>query len=246
MKADHFDQQKLLALAAEDVALGQLAHRRRTLPENAAVEAATREEAELATAVVRTETEVRDLQREVKRLEGDVETVRARVTRDQGLLDSGSVSAKQMTDLQHEMQSLARRQSDLEDQELELMEQLETAEAALAEAQEGQERVRAELERAQQLRDDALTDIADGTAQHEAARAEAAARIPADLLALYERIRTQTGSTGAAVLRARQCQGCRIELFGKELAAVRNADPHEVVRCDNCGRILVRTAESGL
>ena len=246
MKADHFDQQKLLALAAEDVALGQLAHRRRTLPENAAVETAAASERKLADALVRAETEVRDLQREVKRLEGDVETVRARVTRDQGLLDSGSVSAKQMTDLQHEMQSLARRQSDLEDQELELMEQLETAEAALAEAQEGQERVRAELERAQQLRDDALADIADGTAQHEAARAEAAARIPADLLALYERIRTQTGSTGAAVLRARQCQGCRIELFGKELAAVRNADPHEVVRCDNCGRILVRTAESGL
>jgi uncharacterized protein len=246
VKADHFDQQKLLALAAEDVALSQLAHRRRTLPENAAVEAAAEKERELAAAVVRVETEVRDLQREVKRLEGDVETVRARVTRDQGLLDSGSVAAKQMTDLQHEMQSLARRQSDLEDQELELMEQLETAEAALAEAQEGQERVRAELQRAQQLRDDALADIADGTAQHEAARAEAAARIPADLLALYERIRTQTGSTGAAVLRARQCQGCRIELFGKELAAVRNADPHEVVRCDNCGRILVRTAESGL
>jgi uncharacterized protein len=246
VKADHFDQQKLLALAAEDVALGQLAHRRRTLPENAAVEAAAEKERELAAAVVRAETEVRDLQREVKRLEGDVETVRARVTRDQGLLDSGSVAAKQMTDLQHEMQSLARRQSDLEDQELELMEQLETAEAALAEAQDGQERVRAELQRAQQLRDDALADIADGTAQHEAARAEAAARIPTDLLALYERIRTQTGSTGAAVLRARQCQGCRIELFGKELAAVRNADPHEVVRCDNCGRILVRTAESGL
>jgi predicted nucleic acid-binding Zn-ribbon protein len=156
------------------------------------------------------------------------------------------VSAKQMTDLQHEMQSLARRQSDLEDQELELMEQLETAEATLARAQEGQGTARAELERAQQLRDDALADIADGTAQHEAARTDAAARIPADLLALYERIRTQTGSTGAAVLRARQCQGCRIELFGKELAAVRNADPHEVVRCDNCGRILVRTAESGL
>jgi hypothetical protein len=196
--------------------------------------------------VVRAETEVRDLQREVKRLEGDVETVRARVTRDQGLLDSGSVSAKQMTDLQHEMQSLARRKSDLEDQELELMEQLETAEAVLAEARQGQEAAEADLERAQQLRDDVLADIADGTAQHEAARAEAAARIPADLLALYERIRTQTGGTGAAVLKARQCQGCRIELNGRELAAVRNADPHEVVRCENCGRILVRTAESGL
>ena len=246
MKADHFDQQKLLTLAAEDVALGQLAHRRRTLPENAAVQTATESERELAAAVVRAETEVRDLQREVKRLEGDVETVRARVTRDQGLLDSGSVSAKQMTDLQHEMQSLARRKSDLEDQELELMEQLETAEATLAEAQQGHETAKADLERAQQLRDDALADIADGTARHEAARTEAAARIPADLLALYERIRTQTGGTGAAVLRSRQCQGCRLELFGRELAAVRNADPHEVVRCDNCGRILVRTAESGL
>lgn len=246
MKADHFDQQKLLALAAEDIALGQLAHRRRTLPENAAVASATERERALSAAAVRAETEVRDLQREVKRLESDVDTVRARVTRDQGLLDSGSVSAKQMTDLQHEMQSLARRQSDLEDQELELMEQLETAEAGLAEARSGHEAVRAELERAEQLRDDALADIADGTAQHEAARAEAAARIPADLLALYERIRTQTGGTGAAVLKARQCQGCRIELNGRELAAVRNADPHEVVRCENCGRILVRTAESGL
>ncbi|SDO21613.1 zinc ribbon domain-containing protein [Geodermatophilus sp. DSM 45219] len=246
MKADHFDQQKLLALAAEDIALGQLAHRRRTLPENAAVESATERERELSAAVVRAETGVRDLQREVGRLEGDVETVRARVTRDQGLLDSGSVSAKQMTDLQHEMQSLARRKSDLEDQELELMEQLETAEAALAGARSGHEAVQAELERARQLRDDALADIADGTAQHETARAEAAARIPGDLLALYERVRTQTGGTGAAVLKARQCQGCRIELNGRELAAVRNADPHEVVRCENCGRILVRTAESGL
>ena len=246
MKADHFDQQKLLALAAEDVALGQLAHRRRTLPENAAVETAAASERELADAVVRAETQVRDLQREVKRLEGDVETVRARVARDQGLLDSGSVSAKQMTDLQHEMQSLARRQSDLEDQELELMEQLETAEATLAEARSGHETARAELERAEQLREDALADIADGTAQHEAARTEAAARIPGDMLALYERVRAHTGGTGAAVLKARQCQGCRIELNGRELAAVRNADPHEVVRCENCGRILVRTAESGL
>ena len=37
-----------------------------------------------------------------------------------------------------------------------------------------------------------------------------------------------------------------IELYGNELSAVRNADPHEVVRCENCGRILVRTAESGI
>jgi uncharacterized protein len=246
VKADHFDQQKLLALAAEDVALSQLAHRKRTLPELATVESAAGSEREYAEAVVRAETEVRDLQREVKRLENDVDAVRSRAAKDQKLLDSGSIAAKQMTDLQHELQSLARRQSDLEDTELELMEQLETAEGTLRQAQDGKAQAQAERERAEQLRDDALADIADATAQHEKGRQEAAATIPADLLALYERIRTQTGGTGAAMLKARQCQGCRLELFGKELAAVRNADPHEVVRCDNCGRILVRTAESGL
>jgi predicted nucleic acid-binding Zn-ribbon protein len=246
VKADHFEQQRLLDLAAEDVALTQLAHRSRTLPERAAVEAAVQTERTFTADVVRAETDVRDLDREQKRLEADVDTVRQREDKDQRLLDSGSVSPKEMTNLQHELQSLKRRQSDLEDQVLELMERREAADAALAAAQEGLARARADRERAEQLRDDALADIADGTRRHEAARAEVAGGIAAPLLSLYDRIRTQTGTTGAAVLRARACQGCRLELYGNELAAVRNADPHEVVRCENCGRILVRTAESGL
>ena len=246
MKADHFEQQKLLDLAAEDVALTQLAHRGRTLPEVAAVVAAEESERTFSADVVRAETEVKDLGREVKRMESDVETVRARETKDQRLLDSGSVSPKELTNLQHELESLKRRQSDLEDQELELMERLEVAEKTLAEAQSGLEQAKADRERAEQLRDDALADIADGTTKHTAARAEVAGGISAPLLTLYDRIRTQTGSTGAAMLKARQCQGCRLELYGNELSAVRNADPHEVVRCENCGRILVRTAESGL
>jgi uncharacterized protein len=246
VQADPTEQQRLLDLATEDVALTQLAHRRRTLPEEAAVESAAEAERTFAVEVVRTETEVRDLDREQTRLEADVETVRQREAKDQKLIDSGAVSAKEITGLQHELESLKRRQSDLEDQVLELMERREIADAALAGAREGQAKAAADLERATQLRDDALADIADGITRHEAARAEVAASVPAPLLALYDRVRAQTGTTGAALLKARQCQGCRIELFGKELAAVRSADPAEVVRCDNCGRILVRTAESGL
>jgi uncharacterized protein len=246
VKADHFEQQKLLDLAAEDVALTQLRHRRATLPEVAAVETAQEAERSFAADVVRAETEARDLQREVARFEADVEVVRQRKVRDQQRMDAGGLPAREVTALQHEMDSLARRQSDLEDQELELMERQEVADAALATAQEGLEKAKADVERAEQLRGDALADITDSTARHEAARAGVAGEISPPLLTLYDRIRTQTGTTGAAMLKARQCQGCRIELFGKELAAVRNADPHEVVRCENCGRILVRTAESGL
>jgi uncharacterized protein len=246
VQADPTDQQRLLDLAAEDVALTQLAHRRRTLPEEAAVEQAAETERSFAVEVVRTETEVRDLDREQTRLEADVETVRQREDRDQKLIDGGSVSAKDISGLQHELESLKRRQGDLEDQVLELMERREIAETALQAARDGQQQAAAELERATELRDAALADIADGIARHEAARAEVAGQVPAPLLSLYDRIRTQNGATGAAQLKARQCQGCRIELFGKELATVRSADPAEVVRCDNCGRILVRTSESGL
>jgi predicted nucleic acid-binding Zn-ribbon protein len=246
VKADHFDQQRLLALADEDVALTQLAHRRRTLPEAAAVQAALEAERALAAAMVRAETEARDLEREVKRMEGDVDVVRQRATRDQQRLEAGGLPAREVTALQHELDSLARRQGDLEDQELELMERQEAADAALRSAQEGARNAEADRARAEQLRDDALADLADATARHEKARADAAAGIPAPLLSLYDRIRQQTGTTGAALLQARQCQGCRIELNGRELGAVRAADPNEVVRCENCGRILVRTGESGL
>jgi hypothetical protein len=246
VQADHFDQQKLLALAAEDVALSQLAHRKRTLPENAAVEAAEEAQRALSGDVVRAETEVRDLDRDQKRLEADVDTVRQRATRDQQRLDSGGATPKEMTSLQHELESLARRQGDLEDQVLELMERRETADAALAAAQQGLAQAQADGKRATQLRDDALADIADQTAVHEAKRAEVAGTVGAPLLALYDRIAKQTGTTGAAHLHARRCEGCRIELYGNELSAFRNADPHTVLRCENCGRILVRTADSGL
>ena len=246
MQADHFDQQKLLALAAEDVALAQLAHRQRTIPELAAVEAAQEAQRTLSDDVVRAETEVRDLDREQKRLEGDVDTVRQRATRDQSRIDTGGATPKEITGLQHELESLNRRQSDLEDQVLELMERREIADAALATAQSGLAAAQADQERAEQQRDDALADIADATAQHQAKRDGIAGTVPEPLLALYDRIAKQTGGTGAAQVHARRCEGCRIELYGTELSAARNADPHTVIRCENCGRILVRTADSGL
>ena len=62
---------------------------------------------------------------------------------------------------------------------------------------------------------------------------------------LYEKVRETTGM-GAAMLRAGRCEGCRLELSGSERARVRGADPDEVVQCEECRRILVRTNESGL
>jgi hypothetical protein len=51
---------------------------------------------------------------------------------------------------------------------------------------------------------------------------------------------------GAALLRGGRCGGCRLELSGSERARVKAAPPDEVMRCEECRRIMVRTAESGL
>jgi predicted nucleic acid-binding Zn-ribbon protein len=73
-----------------------------------------------------------------------------------------------------------------------------------------------------------------------------AAQIPADLITLYEKIRAQYGGIGAAAIRQRRCEGCRLELDISEINAIKAAAPDAVLRHDACGRILVRTAESGL
>ncbi|HEY3506971.1 MAG TPA: C4-type zinc ribbon domain-containing protein [Actinocatenispora sp.] len=245
MKADPAAQRRLLDLQATDTALTQLAYRRGHLPELAELDRLDGELRDATDEQVRAETAVEDLDRDISRLERDVDQVRQRAAKDRQRLDSGSGGAKELESLQHELASLGRRQSELEDSELELMEQREAAERTLAAATGRQSEVRGEREATEQRRDTALVEIAAEEERRRAERERFSVGLPEDLVALYERIRANTG-IGAAVLRARRCEGCRLELSGSDLAAVRGAPPNEVVRHEECGRILVRTDESGL
>jgi predicted nucleic acid-binding Zn-ribbon protein len=246
VKADPKVQRRLLVLQGHDSALARLEHRRRTLPELAAIAEADTRLGALRDDAVRAGTEVGDLDRELRRLEDDVEQVRRRSDRDQQRMQSGAVPAKELENLQREVESLARRQSDLEDAQLEVMERREES-GARAEAVRAQvAEVTAAKAEAEATRDAAYTEIDAEAAADRTARAAVAAELPADLVALYERIRAASGGVGAALLAQRRCEGCRLELFGSELRAIRAAAPDDVVRCENCARILVRTDESGL
>lgn len=245
MKADPDAQLHLFDLQAIDTALAQLAHRRRTLPELSELDRLARELSALEDERVRAQVGVDDIDRDIARLEKDIEQVRVRADRDRARLEIGTGPAKELEALQHELATLARRQTELEDAELELMEQREQAQGALDQiatrAGSARDR-RAELEGS---RDAAFAEIDREHDSRTAARAPLVAGLPADLVALYERIRESTG-VGAALLRAGRCEGCRLELSGSERSRVRSAAPDEVLRCDECGRILVRSAESGI
>ncbi|HEY7858295.1 MAG TPA: C4-type zinc ribbon domain-containing protein, partial [Candidatus Nanopelagicales bacterium] len=188
-----------------------------------------------------------DLRRAQTKADLDVEQVRARASRDQALLDSGRITAsKELESLQHELASLARRQGELEDIELEIMESLEGATASLDSLTRELADVDSELGTVTATRDDQLADLDGDGALASGERARLLVGLPADLLALYEKLRVDHNGVGAAALRQRRCEGCRIELTPVDIGRIREAAQDEVLRCEECRRILIRTAESGL
>ena len=246
MKASPEAQLRLLELADLDAELGRIAGRRRSLPEHAELEQLDQRDAQLRDTVAALEAQEGDLRRAQAKAEADVEQVRSRVDRDRKRLDAGRVSnPRELENLQSEIVSLTRRQSDLEEIVLDVMERLETAQHS---------HQAATAERAQIAGQPAGGHGPPGRGARRAGRAvrkgrgaarAVATEVPADLIKLYEQLRAQHG-VGAAALRRGQCQGCHLSLNTVDLNTIRAAAPDEVLRCEECRRILVRTAESGL
>jgi predicted nucleic acid-binding Zn-ribbon protein len=247
VKASPEAQLALLELADLDAELARLDHRRRTLPENAELERLTVRSAEIRDATTLADTQLSDLDREQARAERDVEQVRVRIDKDRDRLDGGKVSsARELESLQSEVISLRRRQGDLEEVVLELMERRETAESNRDHAAAEADSVAQETTAVSARRDAALAEIGEAAAKAGRTRASVAAGVPDELLALYDKLRDTHGGVGAAMLRRGRCEGCHVSLSTVDLNAVRAAAPDEVVRCEECRRILVRTPESGL
>lgn len=234
-------------MQSKDSALAQLAHRRTTLPEHERIAALTAEASELSGRQVEAETEVGDLERAQRKFDAEVEQVRQRRVRDEDRMSSGAITnPKDLASLQHELGALDRRISTLEDEELEIMEQLEEAQGRLASVTNDVERVKSDLEQTTAARDAAIADLDSEAAVVRIARDGLASGLPADLTALYDKVRGQHSGLGAAALRARRCEGCRLEINGADLRELAGKPDDEVLRCPECSRILVRTAESGL
>src|SRR5581483_346647 len=187
------DQLRLLDVQAIDTTLQQLAHRRKTLPEYAEIDALTKAISALEDERVRAEVDADDLDRDIARLEREVEQVRGRSSKDQQHLDDGRLPARELVALEHEMVSLKRRQSELEDAELELMEKRETAQSRLDDVDARIASARERREATEAKRDLALSEIAKEEEWKTASRKPLVADLPADLVTLYDQIRAQQG-----------------------------------------------------
>jgi predicted nucleic acid-binding Zn-ribbon protein len=247
VKASPEAQRRLLELAEVDAELTRLEHRRRSLPEHEEISTLEQRDRELRDQLAVLEARVGDLKREQAKAEADVEQVRARIDRDRVRLDAGQVSSpRELENLQSEVESLHRRQSDLEEIVLDVMERQETAQGQQEAAVAERASIGSDLATVTARRDAALAEIGEQAGKAADRRTTVVADEPADLIDLYERLRVSHGGVGAAALRRGRCEGCHLSLNTVDLNAIRSAAPDEVLRCEECRRILVRTDESGL
>ena len=247
MKASPEAQLRLLELADIDAELGRIAHRRRGLPQHDEITRLDGRDAELRDSVAALTAQSSDLSREQAKAEADVEQVRSRIDRDRQRLDGGMISSpKELENLQSEIQSLQRRQSDLEEIVLDVMERRETTQASLDSATAERASIDAQLAAAIAARDAALAELDEQAAKAGSRRTQVAGDVPGELVELYDKLRAQHGGVGAAALRLRRCQGCNLTLNTVDVNAIKAAPEDEVLRCEECRRILVRTTESGL
>ncbi|TFB18153.1 DNA-binding protein [Microbacterium sp. 3H14] len=243
MNASPENQRTLLDIADLDRRIAQ-AERARTKPSQAGriteLVAIRQEQLRELTALTGARDDVRT---ELTRLESDVAVVAARRNRDAERLATAT-NPKDAQALEHELASLAKRQSDLEDAQLDVMGRLEEAEVSVAAQQALLETTTAEgTSLTAQAKADvaAATDLGSQLARDRAAVAES---VPPQLLAEYSR--RAANSAGAALLTRGTCEGCRILLPSTDLNDIRRAADDLVVSCPECGCILVRTEESGL
>ncbi|MDO4784027.1 MAG: C4-type zinc ribbon domain-containing protein [Propionibacteriaceae bacterium] len=246
MLAEPSAQLRLLDLAAADTEIAQLMHRRKMLPVHAEIARLAESRKRVTAQLVAATTQVSDAQYELDKIERDIDPIRVRVERDQERLDQGAVTDPKVVErLVAEVAKMRLRLSDLEDAQLEAMQAVEDAIERRKKIEAARDSGDAELRELMGQRDRAVAKLDAEVADRSAEREILAGEIPEDLLAAYEKTRTRTG-LGAAKLHQGRCSGCGLELNPGELRRIRAALSNEVLRCEECGRILIRTAGSGL
>ena len=239
MKAEVTQQRSLLELSKLDAELSRIAHRATHLPQREAYERMKVEHNAASDRLAAVRITMEDLDAQVSRFESEIEAVRQREERDRSFLKSGATDAKQLSDLQHELETLIRRQTSLEDSLLDVMERREELQAQLAAELSAIESLEADLATAQQALDTVIAEIEQTRQQQSSQRDALTATLDPALSALYERQRAG-GGPGAGQLQGHRCGACRIEIGRGELARISAAAEDEVVRCPECGAILLR------
>lgn len=238
-------QRRLLDLQALDSTLDALDQRWRAHPAVATLMDVAERAAEIETEIAPAQQAVDEAAARVAQAEREAEQIRSHQDKDRRRLDAGQVSSpRELESLQHEIETLQHKLDDVETAELEAMEELDEAQrhldhlrSRLAAVTDGRDQHEQELAEARATIDAEREDLA-------AQRSSLVAELPEDLVTRYEKSRAQYGGVGVGALRHGRCEGCRLDLTPADLAKAAAAPEDALLRCEECGRLLVRVDDS--
>lgn len=229
---------QLLELQKVDSAIDRLNARLRDLPEQAELEALERKLQSIEHESGETQAALNEVSARQRKLDNEIDSLGRKVKMEEDRLNSGDVSsAKELSGLAAEVESLKRRMARLEDEDLEVMEEAETLEKKMSSLTSEMERLRRDLSLATKRRDEAGQRVSEELEAAHPRREHWATRTRPELLGLYEELRATKGGVGAAALSGSTCLGCHMQLPAQEVERLRRSSG--VLRCEECGRILV-------
>jgi len=240
VKASASDQRSILDIQQFDFQTSTLKNKAATLPELAEISTTTIKHNNVRDLRIAAETELSDVKRELARAEGDVEQIVTRIERDEKRLSSGTGSAKELEQTQHELGTLGARRAELEEVELEIMMRVDGINERIAALTQEESDLTAVINDLNIRKENALAAVNTELETISADRTATTQSVQADFLALYEKIREGNNGIGAAILAGNQCKGCNLTLNTIELQRISALAEDEVVRCEECRCILVR------
>ena len=201
------------------------------------LEAARAAQLENSAEISQARSEHEALVRELERLEADLALVNKRITSDKDRLSKTAV-ARDAIGIQHELETLAKRASDLEDVELELMERKSESDVRMHELEVLGEKLEQEL---QITKARVQLELSELKTQHQAqlkSIEELRKQVSEELLARFD----ARFARGLAVgrLQKNTCTACNMSIPATALADLHQVAQDEVASCPECQAILIR------
>lgn len=238
MKANLQDQKSLLELVELDLTIVRNSSERAKLLAATEIQFASEQALALSDQLIDARNKVGDLELELRRSENDLELVENRIAKDNERLSTTS-SAKDALGIEHELTSLAKRKSDLEDAELGTMEALEEVRAALLTAEDAKSAAEAKLSSLRSSLAANTADLDSQKAELTSKRTSLIGLVNPELAVAYQRKADRGVAVGKLI--GRECGACRLSITATNLEEIVALSADEIAECPNCQAYLVRS-----
>ena len=238
MKANLQDQKRLLELVELDLNLVKNAGDRAKLLAATDIQIASEKTLSLSDQLIDARNRVGDLELELKRSENDLELVETRIAKDKQRLSTTS-SSKDAQGIEHELTTLAKRKSELEDAELGIMEELDKVRAELSVAESAKSAAENELSSLRASLSSEMAQLDSKRAELSAKRVALVGLIDGELALAYQRKADRSVAVGK--LTGRECGACRLSITATNLEEIVALPADEISECPNCQAYLVRS-----